>query len=66
MTPVEIQRAGLAVLVQELGPVGFVRFIQQYELGKGDYTAERRQWLDRLTVDDVLKLAHAEQDNYEE
>ncbi len=63
MTPVEIQQAGLIALAQELGPVGFIRFMQQYELGKGDYTADRRRWLDRLTVDDVLELVQAEQDD---
>lgn len=61
MTPVEIQKAGLSVLIQELGPVGFIRFIQHYELGEGDYTAERHKWLDRLTVDEVLELVQAEQ-----
>ena len=66
MTPVEIQYAGSAILAQELGPIGFIRFIQQYELGKGDYTTERRQWLDRLTVDDVLELVQAEQDDHSE
>jgi hypothetical protein len=63
MTPVEIQYAGSAILAQELGPIGFIRFIQQYALGKGDYTAERHQWLDRLTIDDVLELVQAEQDD---
>ena len=49
-------------LAQELGPVGFIRFMQQYELGKGDYTVDRRRWLDRLTIDEVLSLAQAEQE----
>lgn len=62
MTPVEIQRAGLAVLARELGPVGFIRFVQQYELGYGDYTVERHQWLDDLTIDEVLSLVQSEQD----
>ena len=61
MTPVEIQKAGLVVLVQELGAVGFVRFIQQYELGKGNYTKDRHQWLDHLSNDDVLRLIEEEQ-----
>lgn len=61
MTPVEIQKAGLTVLAQELGAVGFVRFIQQYELGKGNYTKDRHQWLDQLSSDDVLKLIEEEQ-----
>ena len=61
MTPVEIQKAGLAVLAQELGAVGLVRFIQQYELGKGNYTKDRHQWLDQLSSDDVLRLIEEEQ-----
>ena len=41
----EIRLAGLEVLARELGPVGMVRFLQQFETGRGDYTAERDQWL---------------------
>jgi hypothetical protein len=62
MSPIQIQEAGLRALSQELGPVGLIRFLQHYELGSGDYTAERHQWLDHLTVDDVVQLVQAEQD----
>ncbi|HYW12500.1 MAG TPA: hypothetical protein VE871_11085 [Longimicrobium sp.] len=37
----EIRRVGLDALARELGPVGTVRFLQQFETGSGDYTAER-------------------------
>lgn len=30
--------AGIQALVESLGPVGFARFIQQFETGYGDYT----------------------------
>jgi hypothetical protein len=66
MTPVQIQEAGLRILSRELGPVGLIRFLQQYELGSGDYTKERRQWLDHLSVEDVVKLVQAEQNADEE
>ncbi len=62
MTPVEIQRAGLSALAKELGPVGFIRFMQQYVLGRGNYTVDRHHWLDALAVDDVLTLVQAEQE----
>lgn len=39
----EIRRAGVEVLRRELGVVGMVRFLQQFETGSGDYTAERQQ-----------------------
>jgi hypothetical protein len=41
--------------------VGLIRFLQQYDLGTGDYTEERQQWLDDLTVDEVIQLAVDEQ-----
>ena len=40
-TSAEIRRAGLAAVAQALGPVGLARFLQVYEGGEGDYTAER-------------------------
>ena len=54
MTPAEIRRAGLEILARELGPYGFVCFLQQFEKGSGDYTAERHQWLDDVDIDTIL------------
>jgi hypothetical protein len=51
----EIRRLGLEALARQLGPVGMVRFLQQFETGQGDYTAERHQWLSGGRVRD---LAH--------
>ncbi len=50
----EVRRKGLEALVRELGPLGMARFLQQFESGSGDYTAERDQW---LGDDDVQTLA---------
>ena len=46
----DVRQAGLEVLARELGPVGMVRFLQQFETGKGDYTAERMRWLGKPRV----------------
>lgn len=46
----EIRRAGLEALERELGPVGMVRFLQQFDTGSGDYTAERAELLGKPTV----------------
>lgn len=51
----EIYEAGLAALRRELGPVGMIRFLQFFDTGHGDYTAERHEWLDGLTVDDIVR-----------
>lgn len=43
------------VLKDALGPVGMVRFMQQYDLGYGDYTQERQDEHD-IELDEVEKL----------
>ena len=48
----EIRKTGLQALKEALGPVGMVRFIQQYENGYGDYTKEKYQHPD-LTVEEI-------------
>ena len=50
MTLAEIRREGLAALFERLGPVGMVRFLQQFESGYGDYTTERHAWVDKMDV----------------
>ncbi len=40
--PLEVRMAGMKVLKEALGPVGMVRFMQQYDLGYGNYTKERQ------------------------
>jgi hypothetical protein len=41
----EIRQRGIEALAQALGPAGMIRFLQQFETGRGDYTAERHGWL---------------------
>jgi len=50
MTLEQIRLVGLEALAHELGPVGMVRFLQQFETGHGDYSVERHEWLDKLDV----------------
>ncbi len=45
MTAERLRQAGLEALRRELGVGGMVRFIQQFEMGSGDYTTQRWQWL---------------------
>jgi hypothetical protein len=53
MNLTQVRQRGLEILSRELGPVGMVRFLQQFEMGKGNYTEERHQWLDEFTVDEI-------------
>lgn len=54
-TPAEIRNRGLKALAKALGPVGMVRFLQQFDAGSGDYTRDRKQWLEGITAKDVVK-----------
>lgn len=54
MSEDDIHQAGLEVLHCELGTVGMIRFIQQFNKGSGDYTAERAKLQAGMTLDDVM------------
>jgi len=43
----EIRIRGFEVLVKNLGPADAVRFIQSYTHGSGDYTKDRKAWLEK-------------------
>jgi len=49
MTPVELQKKGYQVLVENLGQVDAIRFLQQFGWGRGDYTKEREATLAQVT-----------------
>ena len=48
----ELRAAGMQVLTEALGPVGFARFIQQMESGYGDYTKEKYDQPD-YSIDEI-------------
>ena len=43
MKQAEIRKTGYKALVDALGVVGMLRFLQQLDAGSGDYTQERHQ-----------------------
>jgi hypothetical protein len=57
MTFDEIYREGLKALRDRLGRSGMIRFLQQFETGRGDYARERHQWVDRMSLQDIRALA---------
>ncbi|GAB6161594.1 hypothetical protein JCM12298_07530 [Desulfothermus naphthae] len=52
---IEVQRKGYQILAKELGVVNFIRFIQEFEKGSGNYTEERHNWQDVYSVQDILE-----------
>lgn len=63
MTPEQIRQAGIALLTQHLGITGMIRFFQQNELGQGDYTKERHQWLTQPTDKTLAEELHQWRDS---
>lgn len=55
MPTAELLDRGYRVLLQELGPAGFIRFVQHFRPGIGDYTAERQAWLPD-SVDEIFRM----------
>ncbi|MCF8209902.1 MAG: hypothetical protein K9K38_10940 [Rhodoferax sp.] len=47
----EVNQRAKNILIQELGAVDAMRFLNQFQVGNGDYTAER----EHLFKDDAVK-----------
>jgi hypothetical protein len=59
MTLEQIREQGLALLRKHLGIVGMVRCLQQAEVGWGNYTEERHQWLGDPDLEELAKKIQA-------
>lgn len=55
MADEQILELGFKALIDKLGPDGMVRFIHQFEAGRGDYTKERQQWVGTSDVETLAK-----------
>lgn len=66
----QIIEQGYKALVDSLGIIDTIRFIQYFSPGEGNYTKERHQWLEQKSVDDVLqdidKFKQSDLDKYQE
>ncbi len=60
----QIRIAGMEALARELGIVGMVRFMQQFETGQGDYSKERHKWLDNQDMDTVVRRIQEKRKGY--
>lgn len=52
----DIRRDGLAALRRELGQAGMIRFLQQFETGRGNYPDDRRDWVERTSLADIAGI----------
>ncbi len=53
-TIAEINQKATHILFQQLGVVDAFKFLNQFSLGHGDYTQERKQWVDSLSLEDIM------------
>ncbi len=60
MTLNEVRRRGSAALLNELGPIGFIRYLQQFTSGQGDYTRQHQQLATELTLDQAWSLVEGQ------
>ncbi|MCX7046766.1 MAG: hypothetical protein NTX50_14930 [Candidatus Sumerlaeota bacterium] len=50
----DVTTEALDILTKTLGPVDTLRFINQFTLGHGDYTEERKALFDNLSLDQII------------
>ncbi len=50
----EVSQQARQILIREMGVVDTLRFLSQFRAGGGDYTKERGQWLDDLSLDEIV------------
>jgi hypothetical protein len=55
LTDEQIKARGLDALRRELGPGGLIRFMKQFELGRGDYSKERHRSLRGKSVANLAR-----------
>ena len=62
-TQQEIVREGYQILIESMGVVDALRFIQHFNSGQGDYTQARHTWLGQVSLNDVLSAMKQHQGN---
>ena len=58
----EISREATNVLFEKIGAVDTIRFLNQFSVGRGDYTKEREKWLGDISLDDAISKIKSEKD----
>ncbi|YAF95500.1 MAG: hypothetical protein AB3A66_23600 [Nodularia sp. CChRGM 3473] len=54
LSQAEIRRLGIEALTKALGPAGMTRFMQQFEVGSGDYAQHRDEILGNPSIDEIF------------
>jgi hypothetical protein len=54
MTDEDFEQHALAILQRELGLDELARFLRLNSADGGDYTRDRRRWLDRTSIEEIM------------
>jgi hypothetical protein len=55
MTDDQFDTYVMDLLARELGPGGYARYLALHRSGRGDYTRDRHQWLDNVSIEDIAR-----------
>ena len=55
MNRIEIINRGNEALIRELGIEGMIEYIQTFGLGYGNYASDRKKWLKKQKVENLVK-----------
>lgn len=56
MKQTEIRQQAYKALINSLGVANTLRFLQQLGIGYGNYTEERGQWMNQLTLENFREF----------
>lgn len=63
-TEQEIQQLGLEALHKGLGISDFIRFMQQFNKGSGNYAKDRQEWQKQYSVNQLIdEITHNKADH---
>ena len=65
MTQQQISTAGVEILGQHMGITGMIRFLQQREIGTGDYTKDKYKILGDPNLDQLVSEIQSGDSNKE-
>ena len=64
ITEQEIQQLGLEALHKGLGISDFIRFMQQFNKGSGNYVKDRQEWQKQYSVNQLIdEITHNKADH---
>lgn len=55
LTMEEIRAEGMEILAKKMGPVNMIRFMQQFDTGRGNYSQERHRVTGKMSMKEIVK-----------